>query len=465
VSLDDFWVDRDERRRAWSSVESTGEVRNLEARQRRFDGTVGWFHMNIRAVRDEGGRIAAYEGSAEDVTHRKAVQEALRQRTARLEMLHELDWAILTAEAPEAVAEAALTSIARLIPCHQGSVATVRSGRSAPTVLAAYGLGRAWRGEGPGRWAPPSRHLEALREGRPYVTEESPGGEPGEAHHHLTVPMLFASELTGALSLAMDGAQGFTPEHVEIAREVADPLALAIQQSRLHDEVRTAHAELQRLTARIVEAQEAERRRIARELHDEVGQVLIGLKLSLEGCARLVGETARARLGAAQVLVTDLIGRLRDLSLDLRPPMLDDLGLLPALLWLFERYTANTHVRVTFRHAGIEQRRFAAEAETAVYRIVQEALTNVARHAAVDEAQVQVWTAEGVLHLRVRDHGRGFDLEGVQPARESSGLGGMRERAAVLGGRLAVESRAGSGTLVTAELPAPERIMTERETR
>jgi signal transduction histidine kinase len=267
------------------------------------------------------------------------------------------------------------------------------------------------------------------------------------------------------MSLVIDGTEGFSTEHVEIAREVADPLAVAIQQSRLHDQVRTAHAELQRLTARIVETQESERRRIARELHDEVGQVLIGLKLGLEGSARLAGEAARARLAGPQVLVTDLIGRLRDLSLDLRPPMLDDLGLLPALLWLVERYTASTHVRVAFRHAGLESRRFAAEMETAVYRIVQEALTNVARHAGVDEAAAQVWTADGVLHVRIRDQGKGFDAEGPPPARESSGLGGMRERAAVLGGRLTIESGRDAGTLVAAELPLAERVMTEREPR
>ncbi len=465
VNLEDAWVDRDARERAWRSVERTGEVRDIEARQRRFDGSVGWFRLNIRAVRDEHGRTVAFEGSAEDITRRKAVEEALRQRTARLEMLHELDWAILTAEAPEAIAEAALRGIARLVPCDHGSVVTVRPGRSEATVLASYGLGRAWRGKGPGLPAAAARHLEALSEGRLYVTEETEGPEPGSRRHYLTVPMLFGGEVAGAMSLTLDGADGFTAEQVEIAREVADPLAVAIQQSRLHDEVRAAHVELQRLTARIVEAQESERRRIARELHDEVGQVLIGLKLSLEGSARLVGEAARARLGGAQVLVTDLIGRLRDLSLDLRPPMLDDLGLLPALLWLFERYTSNTHVRVAFRHAGLERRRFAAETETAVYRIVQEALTNVARHAGVDEASVQIWTAEGMLHVRVRDQGKGFDVDSAPPAGESSGLGGMRERAAVLGGRLGVESARGGGTLVTAELPVAERIGMVQEAR
>jgi len=150
--------------------------------------------------------------------------------------------------------------------------------------------------------------------------------------------------------------------------------------------------------------------------------------------------------------VRDLIAQVRSLALDLRPAMLDDLGLVPALVWLFERYTAQTHVAVRFEHAGLEEQRFAPEVETTAYRIIQEALTNVARHAGVSEVTVRLWTDDDTLSVIIVDRGRGFDLQTVRTTL-SSGLAGMAERAALLGGSLTIESAPATGTRVTASLP------------
>ena len=132
--------------------------------------------------------------------------------------------------------------------------------------------------------------------------------------------------------------------------------------------------------------------------------------------------------------------------------MLDDLGLLPALLWHFEHYTAQTQVRVNFKHIGLEKRRFGTEVETATYRIVQEALTNVARHAQVKEVVVRLSTHQHTLLIEVEDAGNGFDLDAVLSDSGTSGLAGMRERAVLLGGGVTIESRLGEGTRLTAEL-------------
>jgi len=140
------------------------------------------------------------------------------------------------------------------------------------------------------------------------------------------------------------------------------------------------------------------------------------------------------------------------LSLGLRPTMLDDLGLLPALLWLTKRFADQTGVHVHLEHAGLD-RRFAPEIETAVYRIVQEALTNVARHASVKEATARIWATQDSLHVQVEDRGKGFRVEGALAAPTSSGLSGMRERAVALGGDLIVESTPGVGTRVTLQVP------------
>jgi PAS domain S-box-containing protein len=216
---------------------------------------------------------------------------------------------------------------------------------------------------------------------------------------------------------------------------------------------------LQSLSRRLMEVQETERRNIALELHDEIGQVLTGLKLTLEMGARLPADEVGNGLAEARLLVNELMARVRKLSLDLRPAMLDDLGLLPALLWHFEHYTAQTQVRVNFKHSGLEKRRFGSEVETAAYRMVQEALTNVARHAQVQEVTVRLSTHRRTLIIEIEDRGKGFDLESVLSASETSGLAGMRERAFLLGGNLIIESHAEAGTRLTAELSIADSPM------
>jgi signal transduction histidine kinase len=209
---------------------------------------------------------------------------------------------------------------------------------------------------------------------------------------------------------------------------------------------------LQMLSHKLLDIQENERRAIARELHDEIGQALTGLKLSLEMADRLPPEPARESVRGAVNLANDLISRVRNLSLDLRPAALDDLGLLPALLWHFERYTKQTGVQVDFRHQGLEGRRFERDTETVACRIIQEALTNVARHAHVQLVEVRVWVDEVSLNLRVEDHGAGFDAQALVGA-SSSGLAGMEERASILGGSLMIDTQPGRGTHLEAELP------------
>ena len=141
------------------------------------------------------------------------------------------------------------------------------------------------------------------------------------------------------------------------------------------------------------------------------------------------------------------------MSLDLRPAMLDDLGLLAALLWHFERYTAQTAIKVNFRHAALAEKRFSPELETAAYRIVQEALTNAARHSGAKEVDVYIHAGPKALVIQVEDNGAGFDVNKALASRSSSGLTGMQERAALISGEFVLSSNPGRGTQLRAELP------------
>ena len=230
-------------------------------------------------------------------------------------------------------------------------------------------------------------------------------------------------------------------------------MATDVTERKQTDEKLKKYGELQKsLTRQLLEVQETERRHIARELHDQLGQLLTALKLSLRISADHPSENFRADLERAEALVSDLTARVRDLSLDLRPSLLDDLGLLPALLWHFDRYAEQTRVQVAFSHLGIESRRFEPQVETAAYRIVQEALNNVARHAGVKDATVRVCCYGGRLRIQVADRGQGFDPADALADTRSRGLAGMRERTNLLGGELTVDSALGAGTRLTAEL-------------
>jgi PAS domain S-box-containing protein len=209
---------------------------------------------------------------------------------------------------------------------------------------------------------------------------------------------------------------------------------------------------LQALSHRLVEVQEQERHRLSRELHDEIGQLLTSVRFALEEGTDGLATTAKCKLNEARTLIEEALARVRELAYDLRPALLDHFGLLSGLRFLMERFTGATGITVNFCCAELPAR-FTADVEIAAYRIVQEALTNVARHARTNEAAVRIWTGDAVLNVQVEDEGVGFDPQKLAGEGGSTGLAGMEERVRLLGGRLAIESAPGSGTHVLAELP------------
>lgn len=273
----------------------------------------------------------------------------------------------------------------------------------------------------------------------------------------LGVPVLADGVMQGVVVLFSPSI--FNDSQISFYTSFGRQVGAAFHHARLFAQFFAARERTQVLSQRLVAIQEEERRNLARELHDEIGQILTGLKLILEMSLRLPPEESQANVQEAQTLVGELMSKVRQISLDLRPGMLDDLGLLPALLWYLERYTTQTKVQVNFTHRQLEGRRFPPESETAAYRIVQEALTNVARHAEVKEVKVNVWADPDILCVEIEDQGAGFNPQAALEANVSSGVAGMGERARLLGGGLTIESEIGTGTLITAHLPLWEETI------
>ena len=214
--------------------------------------------------------------------------------------------------------------------------------------------------------------------------------------------------------------------------------------------------ELERLSARLVDAQEEERRTLARELHDEVGQALTAIKMDVGVALRSTSTDARSRasLDEARAIAETTLQSVRDLSQLLHPSMLDDFGLPETLAAYLRSFSKRTGIRVQLTHDGLDGR-LPADVEVCVYRIVQEALSNVARHSGALSASVSVTRRDDAVSLTIEDTGRG--MGGAPSVGSPRGLGliGMRERAQALSGRFAIGTRPGGGTRVAVTLPVP----------
>ena len=233
----------------------------------------------------------------------------------------------------------------------------------------------------------------------------------------------------------------------------ANQTTIALESIMLFEQVLHGRERLQKLSRQLVVAQEEERRHIARELHDEIGQLLTGLKLTWEMSKQQKPKEAKVSRQEASDIIDELMVRVRELSLDLLPAMLDDLGLIPTLEWHVERYSSQTNVQIEFEHSGLEESHLPMEVKTVAYRIVQEALTNIARHAGVKEAEIKIGVEEEILSISIEDAGAGFDLKAALEGSSTLGIIGMQERASSVGGRVTVKTSRKKGTRLLAELP------------
>ena len=273
----------------------------------------------------------------------------------------------------------------------------------------------------------------------------------------LGVPLIAGGEFIGIYSMDATEAGRFTAEHLRLAEALGAQAAVAVRNARLLEETRQSHTRLAEVSRRLVDVHESEQRAIGRELHDQFGQILTALKLTLEIAPQLPPESAQKKYAQAQELVQDLLTRVSSLTLELRPPMLDDLGLIPALLWHVNRFEEQSGLKVDFKHSNVEGRRFESQVESTAYRIVQEAFTNIARHAQATHVRLAVRATHNELIIEVSDDGRGFNPQQALAEKRSSGLSGMSERARLLGGTFRIESQIGRGTRKFIRLPLEQK--------
>ena len=450
---------------------SPGEaVLELEVCLQPREGPLRWVALTIEGIPDLTGRIAGLRWLMRDITRRRQLEIEL-QRTntlltslshtaARMESTRDPDWVMQTLGAE--LSELDLACLVALLDPESETLVIryfwAKAGVLAPVEALAGG-------KLAGMTIPRSRfnaYAEVLERGRPVLTQD--GASLFAAVLPLTsqaaslmsdcsvlyLPLRVAEQVIGAM-----GIQGEDLRESDISTFTifAGEIASTLERSRLFLELERQHAQLQALSSRLVTVLEDERRRIARELHDEAGQLLYGLRLHLDVLARQIPSDLsqiHTQFSALSELLDAARARIHKLSQELRPPTLDDLGLEPVLQRLVGDFGSETGLAASFTSSGVVDR-LAPDLETACYRIVQEALTNVVVHAEARQVEVGLAAENGYVWLRIADDGRGFDPRRVK----SSGLGllGIEERAIALGGSLVIHSAPGGGTRLEVTLP------------
>lgn len=280
---------------------------------------------------------------------------------------------------------------------------------------------------------------------------------------HASIPLVSRNQVIGVLNVASRDARLFSENDLSMLDSIGRQIGVAAENARLWEEVKEKETLRGQLLEKIITAQENERQRLARELHDEAGQALTSLKFSLRNLERVKNPaSARSQLQSLRDFVGQIQKDLHDLALELHPPALDELGLVAALQNFATRYARHTELLVEFQTLGMGAEEnyndldISPQIAVAAYRLVQEALTNVARHARAQKISILLEHKDNQIFIIVDDDGDGFDVHTVfdqHSVNEHLGIHSMKERVEMLGGVFTVESRLGEGSTVFARLP------------
>jgi signal transduction histidine kinase len=373
-----------------------------------------------------------------------AQEQAARELTVLFETCRILGTSL---DLNRVLAEAIQTIVRLLDPAIAGTIFLYDADEHALVARAAYQRADA---------IPPSDLAERVRDLAQRALETGElAYEPASSRVGiLAVPLESGDHAIGALGLAHAGAFS----NLAVLQTLARQLVIAVENARLYERVQEKEALRGELLERVVAAQEEERKRLARDLHDQTGQTLAGLAMGLYAVEALMPsdpESAARRLQDLERLSASAVDDLHQLIADLRPTQLDDLGLVPALRDMAAHVAARTGMQVQV-NAAEPRRRLRAQLETVLYRLAQEALHNAARHSHARHVTITLQFSREDVNLEIRDDGIGFAPETVikaQAPRRAWGLLGMLERVSLVGGNLEIQSTPGKGTRLRAHIP------------
>lgn len=434
--------------------ELTHLARSTMVRWLRKDGAVVWTEQNNKPVYDESGELVAIEGIARDVTERVLAEQNLRRSLTVLLALREAGQVLGSTLSSEEI----ISRLLEIMRSVSGSTAALISTRGQDGEL------RVWRAaglDGLRRRTRFAREAQAARqatlaEEKPHLFRLKDSASADGSLVGLCLPLRIRDHVTGMLE-AYGGESLADSDTVDILSSLANQAASALENARLYEDLEERERMLQDLVEKLLRAQEEEHRRIAYEVHDGLAQVAVAAHQRLQTFAhRHSPRSDRGRKDLERILglVWTTVSDARQIIANLRPTTLDDLGLASTLALEVERLRDNGY-EVDYED-GLGDERLPEAVEIALFRVSQEALTNVRKHAEARSLRIRLTRGSDEIHLEIRDYGRGFDPEqasaGTGPG-ERVGIAGMHERVAMLGGELTIRSEPDAGTSVLARIP------------
>ena len=431
------------------------------------DGNLRYVEITASPLFDAEGQVNSVVEMLRDVTEEKRLEETLRQRNRELLAVNAIARVVGQSLKLDECLQSALSEVQRITRVEVGSIYLLEGEDRALKLRVCCGMSEE-SAEAAGRMALTDVACGGvLQVGEPVVvqnlaqtTRASYGALQREALSSLVhVPLLAKGTPVGTLCLGARDSHQFTDEEISLLSAIGSQIAIAVENAQLYEELSRKEQLRGELLRRIISVQEDERKRIARELHDETSQTLTALLYALDGTGTncRTPETAHL-LDKMRRLTLSSIDSVHKVIFDLRPTMLDQLGLIAALRWYAESHLAESGTRVQVSEFG-GVRRLPSVVETALFRTVQEAINNVARHAGARHLQIVFDFPDHQVEIRVEDDGIGFDLKRVRVSPNSLvglGLLSMHERMSAVGGEFFLDSAPGQGTVVLLRVPIPE---------
>ena len=448
-------------------IERHGFIKDFEACFRKKDGTVIHCLMSGNAVRGVSGEIAGYEAIAKDVTARMSGLQRLRQQHRKLSLLHSIAVTMNATQNLRNILSVALHKLLEALGLSSGGIFLIDYGEPCFLLEAEKGLLTSLESD----TCHPVFHDFALRRSllKGHFPLEPQGTFPpfkvtlkspkSPNYLNLTCYLITRKEkASGFIALEVPQGKHIADEDHRLIGSLGNFLGSAIENSRLLQALRQHRGELKSLTARLFYSQEEERKRIARELHDEAGQALAGINFTLETIFKTLTpdqDNLSEQILDVKKQMNRTYQEIRRISHRLHPALLTDLGLEPALESYLADSSKYSQLDIDFKMAGFEKR-LDPEIETILYRIAQEAVTNAIKHSGAEIFKLFIIKSYPHIILLAEDDGIGFDPGKLDKRRQALGLLSMRERVASVGGSFSIRSKKGEGTRIRIEIPVKE---------
>lgn len=426
-----------------------------------------WLLSNVQPLKDAQGQVFAAQIISQDITRRKISEQHEVEMRTMAEALRDTAMALSSTLEFEQVLDRILDNVWRVVSADAANLMLVEDDSVIIVRHRGYGVDDNQIGYNSNIKISDRPNLQRMyKTGQSLLINDTfkssdwkqvEGGEWIKAFASSPI-MLEDGQVIGFINLDHSSPGFFEQKHADRLTDFAEQVAIALKNAQAQKDLQQRGDELQRLTSRLNEVEETERRRLARELHDQVGQSMALLNFNLNIVKGKISERGieglEKQLEESITMVNEISQGIRDVMDDLRLSVMDDYGLAAALFWFADRYRERTGIQITVKGNEL-QPRLSTPKENALFRITQEALANVTRHAQASQVMIRLKEQQEVVILEISDDGAGFTLAGsVSPEeRRGWGLVNMRERAESVGGEFSLETEPGRGSTIIVRIP------------